>query len=95
VPEIVGDITWAEASFQSVHGEIRSSWEISDNSFSLTVNIPANCEATIAIPQTDPDKISENGVQVKISESVRVEMISNGRTLLKTGSGEYSFKCQL
>ena len=95
VPEIVGDITWAEASFHSVHGEIRSSWEISDNSFSLTVNIPANCEATIAIPQADPDKISENGVQVKTSESVRVEMISNGRTLLKTGSGEYSFKCQL
>jgi alpha-L-rhamnosidase len=94
-PEIVGDITWAETTFQSLHGEISSSWKISDNIFSLKVRIPANCKATIEIPQADPEKISENGIPVKFSEDIKVQKISDGRTLLEAVSGEYNFTCPL
>lgn len=94
-PEIVGDITWAETSFRSVHGLISSSWKASANDFFLKVAIPANCRATISIPQSDPDKISENSIPVKSSEHIKIKGISNGRTLLETGSGEYVFKCPL
>lgn len=94
-PEIVGDITWAETSFLSVHGVISSSWKISGNDFSLKVSIPANCRATISIPQSDPDKIIENGIPVKSSEKFKIKAASNGKTLLETGSGEYAFRCPL
>jgi len=94
-PEIVGGITWAETSIQSVHGEISSSWKISGNDFSLKVRIPANCKATIELPQTDPDKISENGINVRSSENISTGRISNGKLQLEIGSGEYSFSCPL
>jgi hypothetical protein len=91
-PEIVGDITWAETSFQSVHGKISSSWEISDHNFSLKVAIPVNCKATIVIPQSDADKISENGIPVRSSGNITIKNESAGRILLETGSGQYLFK---
>jgi hypothetical protein len=94
-PDIAGDLTWAEASFLSVHGEIRSSWEISDNIFSLKVTIPANCKATIEIPQADPDKISENDLPITSSDNISVKKGVEGRTLLETDSGEYIFTCPL
>jgi hypothetical protein len=94
-PEIVGDITWADAVIESVHGEISSSWKITGNDFSLTVRIPANCRATIELPQTDPDKINENGLPVRTCENVKVLRSSGSRTFLETGSGEYNFTCQL
>lgn len=94
-PEIVGDITWANASIESVHGEISSSWKIKGNDFSLTVKIPANCKATIELPQPDADKISENGNPVKTSENLKVLKSSGSKTLIETASGEYDFTCPL
>jgi hypothetical protein len=94
-PEIVGDITWAETSFQSVHGEISSSWKITDNNFTLKVRIPANCNATIEIPQVDPDKTSVDGTLVASSENFIVKKGTRGRTIIETSSGEYIFKCPL
>jgi hypothetical protein len=94
-PEIVGDITWAETSFQSVHGEISSSWEISDNNFTLKVRIPSNSRATIEMPQVDPDKISENGTPVASAENFVVKKGTRGRTIIETASGEYIFTCPL
>jgi hypothetical protein len=94
-PEIVGDITWAETAIQSVHGEISSFWKISGNDFSLKVRIPANCRATIELPQPDPDKITENGIPVKSSQNIRTGKTSNGRIQLEVGSGEYNFTCPL
>ena len=94
-PDIVGDITWAETAIQSVHGEISSFWKISGNDFSLKVRIPANCRATIELPQPDPDKITENGIPVKSSQNIRTGKTSNGRIQLEVGSGEYNFTCPL
>lgn len=94
-PEIVGDITWADASIESVHGEISSSWKIEGNDFLLSVRIPSNCKATIELPQTDPDKISENGISVRSSENIKVIKSSDSKTLIETDSGEYNFTCPL
>jgi len=94
-PEIVGDITWAETAIESVHGEISSSWKISGNDFSLKIKIPANCKATIEMPQTDLQKISENGIPVSSSENLIVLMSSEGRIRIEVASGKYNFTCPL
>ncbi len=54
-PEVAGDIKWAEASFNTVHGEIISNWKIENNNFILKVKIPVNCTAIISVPQANPD----------------------------------------
>jgi alpha-L-rhamnosidase len=49
-PAIVGDITWAEASYESVLGLIRSRWEREGRKVKLSVEIPANSSALINLP---------------------------------------------
>ena len=94
-PEIVGDITWAETAFKTVHGEILSSWQVTGNDLTLKVRIPVNCKATIEIPQIDPDKITESGMQLKASDQIKILEVADGKTQCGVPSGEYIFKTSL
>lgn len=49
-PQPAGDISFATASYQSVYGEIISSWKIENGLFILKVTIPANTIATVYLP---------------------------------------------
>ena len=49
-PHLVGDLTSAKASYDSVRGRIVSDWKIKDGRFDLTVTIPANTTATVYVP---------------------------------------------
>ena len=94
-PEVVGDLTWAETSFKTVHGEIISNWKIEGNDFILKVKIPVGCNAIVAIPQPDPDKVTENGIPVKQSKQVKTAEASAGKTFFEISSGEYIFRAPI
>jgi alpha-L-rhamnosidase len=49
-PQPVGDVAHAVASYHSVYGLIKSSWEKKGSSFQLNVSIPANTTAEIYFP---------------------------------------------
>ncbi len=91
-PEPVGDITWAETTFQTVHGGITCSWKILDNNFILKVEIPVNCKATVLLPQSDPEKIKESGNPLNTLIDVSEIKEINGKTSCEVLSGEYEFK---
>lgn len=94
-PEPVGDITWTETSYRSVHGEILCSWKILDNNFVLNITIPANCEATVVMPQVDPEKIWEGDKLLSGSEFVTDIRSDENRTSFEIGSGDYVFRSYL
>ncbi len=94
-PEVVGDIHWAETSFQSVHGVISSSWQINDKNFILTVRIPVNCTATVELPRNEPEKISVNGTPLKSSGFVESYEVAGVKTLCVVLPGEYTFEISL
>lgn len=83
-PEPVGDLTSAKASYNSPYGLISSEWKKNGNSFSLSVEIPANTTATIYLPANTSSKITE-GNQVKTPK------IIDRRAEIKVGSGKYNF----
>jgi len=91
-PEIVGDLTWAETTFNTVHGEIAVNWKTENNYLILKVKIPAGCKAVVAIPQVDPDKILESDKPVRQSRDIWNVKVSSGKTLCEISSGEYIFK---
>jgi hypothetical protein len=91
-PEVAGDLTWAETSYNSIHGEIISNWKIEGSDFVLKVKIPVGCSAVVAIPQTDQDKIFENELPVRQSELVRITGVTVGKTLCEIPSGDYTFR---
>jgi hypothetical protein len=93
-PEIVGDLTHAEAKMNTNQGEIVSSWKIEDKFLTMSITIPVNCTALVSIPQPDPEKITESDKPIREASSVKLLTVKNGKTICEIGSGNYIFKTQ-
>ena len=50
IPQPGGHFTHAEASYNSVYGEVKSKWEKEDESTVYSITVPANCTAEIILP---------------------------------------------
>ncbi len=91
-PAIVGDLSWADTKFKSVHGDIATSWRTEDGNLILDVSIPSGCNAVVAIAQANAGKITESNLPLGDSKEVSVLKESMGKTYCRIGSGEYHFK---
>ncbi len=49
-PAIVGGITWANASYESVRGSIASGWALNTNQMTLSVTVPIGSTAEVWLP---------------------------------------------
>jgi alpha-L-rhamnosidase len=87
-PEVVGDMTFAEADYQSVYGKIVSSWEKKDAKFILKVEIPVNTSATIKLP------VAKNS-EIRIDNKVIKTGFDGKKPTLEFGSGKYTIECKL
>jgi hypothetical protein len=94
-PEIVGDLTWAETTYKSIHGEITCNWKKEKNNILMNIKIPVNCSAIVSIPQTNPDNIFENEILLRQSKIVRILEVSEGRLQCEVPSGEYNFRATI
>jgi len=90
-PEMVGDLTWAKASYHSSYGEIRSEWKKSKTSVQMNVTIPANTTALVYIPFSAGSVIKENGKDISGVKGIQVVGEEGGRKILKVGSGVFLF----
>jgi len=81
-PQPGGGLTFARASYHSIHGLIKSEWNISQNVYTLRVTIPANTSATVIFPEQYAGRIVENGNPIACQ---------NGA--MEIGSGQYEFHC--
>jgi alpha-L-rhamnosidase len=93
-PQPVGDLTEAKGSYLSQYGLIRSEWKKKEKSFELSVTIPVNTTATVYIPATEKQQLTESNVVVKNKAEVKFIGYENGRVILQVGSGNYTFKVQ-
>lgn len=58
-PQYGGDLTEAGASYRSVFGEVISRWIHKDGVFVLKANIPANCAATVVLPNGEIYRVED------------------------------------
>ncbi len=49
-PNVVGDLRWVKAHFDSPYGRIASEWKIEGDKLTMDVTVPANTTATIVVP---------------------------------------------
>ena len=49
-PQPGGHFTHAAASYTSVFGKVQSCWERRDGKTIYTIDVPANCTATVRLP---------------------------------------------
>ncbi len=94
-PQPGGDLNWAKAEYNSLYGPIRSSWKITDGTYTLTLDIPVNTSATIQLPNAEIANIKVN--DKSLTETAVLSNIhqQGNNVLLQSGSGHYSFEYKL
>ncbi len=95
-PTPVGDLTWARARYESVHGTIRSGWKKEpDGKLSLDVTIPPNTTATVYMPASTAASVTEGGAPLDEAVGVRRLGEEAGCVVLAVESGAYRFVSSL
>ncbi|WP_281227891.1 glycoside hydrolase family 78 protein [Flavobacterium aquiphilum] len=89
-PEVVGDMTFAKAEYQSIYGKIASAWEKKDGKLILKVEIPANTSATIKLPVSKDSEIKMNKKSVSTVFDEKTK-----KPTLELGSGIYTIECKI
>ncbi len=90
-PNIVGDLHWVECWYDSVHGRIVSRWCKRGDKLVIVAVVPANATATIYVPTTRPDAVTESGKPAKQAEGATFLRFENGRAVFQVESGRYLF----
>lgn len=69
-PQIVGDITSVNTSYNSMYGKIKTDWKIQNGQFLLKVDVPVNTTATLILPlgENQPVKLEsgEHSFSIKL-----------------------------
>lgn len=90
-PEVVGDVTSAKGSYETMFGTISTEWKKEGNSFHLKATIPANTTAFVYLPASSSLKITEGNNLLKNVKGIKFLGFEKGKAKLKIGSGSYSF----
>ncbi|MBP2651488.1 MAG: alpha-L-rhamnosidase [Firmicutes bacterium] len=92
-PDTDKTLTYAKASYQSIYGEIASSWSIEAGMVRLKVNIPPNASATVKLHAVQPSEVIESKTLVEKCPYIQVGKTMLGENCcLEIGSGEYCFE---
>lgn len=94
-PAPVGDLAWAEASYDSIRGPISVRWDRQGDRFTLHLAIPANTTATVFLPAADPSHVREGGRPLARSPDVTLLRQQGDRAVLAVESGRYRFESRL
>lgn len=91
-PEIVGDLTWASASYHSIHGKILSDWKREGDQLIMNITVPVNTTATIYIPADGLNSVYEGGQPAGQAAQISYIKQVRDKYLFEAGSGTYHFK---
>jgi hypothetical protein len=93
-PNLVGDLTWVKASYQSVHGKIDSDWALTNRTLTLHLLIPPNTTATIDLPTDNPNTVTERGQPITPTSGITYLNFKNSRATYQVPSGDYTFQAE-
>jgi hypothetical protein len=90
-PQPVGDLTWVEASYDSIHGPIAVRWEREAERFTLRASVPPNTTATIFLPAREGAAVQEGGADAAGRPGIRSLRREGDHAVYAVGSGHYVF----
>jgi alpha-L-rhamnosidase len=91
-PHPTQKLEYSKASFESSYGTISSGWEKKDGKVIVKVSIPVNTTATIILPATTQEKVTESGNPLSQNAYLKDIKEADQNIMMQTGSGEYSFE---
>jgi alpha-L-rhamnosidase len=90
-PYMVGAISSAQATFDSVLGRIASQWNCKDGECTLDVTIPVGADAQVRIPTPRANSITESGQPFVHVEGVKLVRTAKDVVICEVESGQYHF----
>jgi alpha-L-rhamnosidase len=94
-PTPVGDLESVWATHQSPHGLIESGWKISGGRFVWDIRVPVNTSATVSVPASNADDVTESGIPLQKAVGVTYVKTDGTSVVLEVKSGEYHFSSRL
>ena len=91
-PQPAGDVTFVSYSNETPLGTAAVKWERSAGSFKLIVEAPVGSTATVYVPASDANKVTEAGKKIKNDNSLRFQRMENGYAIYTVASGKYMFE---
>ncbi|MGA2247128.1 MAG: family 78 glycoside hydrolase catalytic domain [Verrucomicrobiota bacterium] len=89
------EVAWCQASYDSIRGQIASDWKRNGNKFALKITVPANATATVFVPASGPEWVTESGQPASQSAGVKLLRSEPGAVIYQVGSGNYQFNSLL
>ena len=93
-PRPGGGLTWAKASYDSIHGQVATHWRLQDGQCLLDVTVPANTSATVFVPAGAAAQVTEGGKPAERAEGVKFLRKEDGCAVFAVESGTYHFAVQ-
>lgn len=90
-PHLDARITQASSEYKTGYGLVKSSWRTTDQTINFDIEVPANTKATIYVPATAAENISESGKALSIVKEISVKGKEGNYIKVEVGSGKFSF----
>src|SRR5688572_3751941 len=90
-PQPAGDVTFASYANETPNGQAAVNWKKSASAFKLDIEVPVGSTATIYMPASKAEDVTESGKKIKNDDVIRFEKVENGYAIFNAGSGKYSF----
>ena len=68
-----------------------SAWELGEESFRLSITVPANTHATVRLPAQSAAAVTEGGQPLATGNGIRSVEIVDGIAVIEVESGHYEF----
>jgi hypothetical protein len=94
-PQVVGDLTAAEADYHTLYGKIASRWTRQGETLTLCLTVPANSSATVVLPTKNAAAIREGNQPAAEASGVKFLRIESAAALYEVSSGTYQFTSHL
>ncbi len=94
-PQPAGDLTFITYSNETPYGRASVGWEKKAGEFSMNIKVPVGSTATVYVPASDAEDVTESGQTIKNASDVSFERIENGYAVFTVNAGDYYFKSAL
>ena len=91
-PRPGGGLTFAKASVQSMYGRVAAGWNMAAGKMTLTVEVPPNTTATVLLPDSALQAVSEGGKTLANRADMKNPHQDGNAVSVEIGSGTYVFE---
>lgn len=86
-----GGFTYVRSMINSMYGKVESAWELNEDEYSLSAEIPENTRATVTLPGAGGKQVTESGRKLANGNGITRIKQSGENILIELGSGHYNF----